>query len=152
PGNPGDDHAAEARQLRLLLRRLLRRRPRGNGRHAGGGGLICRPFKPIQVIQVIQASLPRSAGEVAASYADGGRVAHDGAIRPLRPRQTRAPPLRGVREGEGGPLYFCRPPSTPRTRLPRMPALRPLPKIAFEASRTAMFVAVRAADFTMVVV
>src|SRR5438445_10596401 len=33
-----------------------------------------------------------------------------------------------------------------------MPALRPLPKIAFDASRTAMLVAVRAADFTMVVV
>ena len=49
-------------------------------------------------------------------------------------------------------FYFCNPPSTPRTRLPRMPALRPLPKIAFDASRTAMLVAVRAADFTMVVV
>ena len=48
-------------------------------------------------------------------------------------------------------FYFCRPPSTPRTRLPRMPALRPLPKIAFDASRTAMLVAVRAADLMMVV-
>src|SRR5436190_930440 len=33
-----------------------------------------------------------------------------------------------------------------------MPALRPLPEIALEASRTAMLVAVRAADLTMVVV
>src|SRR5690242_10087934 len=47
--------------------------------------------------------------------------------------------------------YFCNPPSTPRTRLPRMPALRPLPKIARDASRTAMLVAVRAADLMIVV-
>ena len=33
-----------------------------------------------------------------------------------------------------------------------MPLLRPLPKIAFDASRTAILVAVRAADFTIVVV
>src|SRR5580700_11187071 len=48
-------------------------------------------------------------------------------------------------------LHFCNPPSTPRSRPPRTPALRPLPKIAFDASRTAIVVAVRAADLMMVV-
>src|SRR6186997_99043 len=44
------------------------------------------------------------------------------------------------------------PPSAPRKIWPRTPALRPLPKIALDASRTAMLVAVRAADLTIVVV
>src|SRR5690349_21085913 len=49
-------------------------------------------------------------------------------------------------------VYFTKPPNAPRTIWPRMPPLRPLPKIASDASRTAMLVAVRAADFTIVVV
>src|SRR6476646_7847818 len=51
----------------------------------------------------------------------------------------------------GRKVYFTSPPNAPRTIWPRMPALRPLPKIALEASRTAMLVAVRAADLTIVV-
>jgi hypothetical protein len=49
--------------------------------------------------------------------------------------------------------YFTRPSSVSRRMLPRMPPelpRRPPPKIAFEASRTAMVVAMRTADFAIV--
>ena len=50
------------------------------------------------------------------------------------------------------PAYFVSEPSTPRTRPPSSPPspLRPLPKIAFDASRTAIVVTVRAADLAIV--
>ena len=56
-----------------------------------------------------------------------------------------------MREGSKESTSAIRPARRGRV-WPRMPPLRPLPKIALDASRTAMLVAVRAADLTIVVV
>lgn len=68
---------------------------------------------------------PAFPGEVAVSFSDGGVMNHDRGLRPLRPRKTRAPPRRGLRDGEENVAghFFVMPHRTARPVLGTMPSI-----------------------------